>query len=103
MTSQFKTGQLNACGDLDEFAATRSERDQLRARIAFLESNYTDLWQAARDEIQLKEQEIEKLRILNERAIEGSTLRVYRVLRRVVGKLISLLRRITNRLLYFAR
>src|SRR5579864_109258 len=93
MTSQFKTGQLNAYGDLDEFAATRSERDQLRARIALLESNYADLRQAARDEIQLKEQEIEKLR----------TFGVYRILRRVIGKLISLLRRIAKKLRYFAR
>ena len=62
MTSQSRTGQLNAYSDLDELAATRREREQLRARVALLESNYADLRQAARDEIELKEQENEKLR-----------------------------------------
>ena len=36
MTSQFKTGQLNACSDLDELAAMRIEREQLWARVALL-------------------------------------------------------------------
>jgi len=103
MTSQFKTGQLNACSDLDELAATRSEREQLRARVALVESNYADLRQAARDEIELKEQEIEKLRTLEKPIIAKQTGRIYRILRRVVGKLISLLRRIAGRLPYFAR
>jgi glycosyltransferase involved in cell wall biosynthesis len=98
MTSQFKEGQLNACSDLDELAATRSEREQLRARVALLESNYADLRQAARDEIELKEQEIEKLRTLKQSIIAKLTGRIYRIFRRVIGKLISLLRRIAGRL-----
>ena len=97
MTSEFKTGQLNGCSDLDELAVTHSEREQLRARVALLESNYADLRQAARDEIELKEQEIEKLRT------RPIIFRIYRILRRVIRKLISLLRRITRRLPYFAR
>lgn len=96
MTSQFKTEQLNPSSDFDELAATRNERDQLRDRVALLASNYADLWQAARDEIELKEQEIKKLRILKEpkRA---------RLKRRAIGKLISLLRRISERFPAVAR
>src|SRR5262249_12703709 len=48
--------------DLDELAATRGERERLRARVALLESNYADLGRAARAETELKEQEIAKLR-----------------------------------------
>lgn len=98
MTSQLKTGQMNAFSDMDELGATRSEREQLRARLALLESNYADLRQAARDEIELKEQ---KIRRLEEPRIEK--LRIYRIQRRVIRKSISLLRRIAGILPYFPR
>lgn len=101
MTSQLKKDRLNPHSD--ELAVTRSERDQLRARVALLESNYADLRQAARVEIELKEQEIEKLTgSATNQPAGGSSFRAYRGLRRLIGRFISLLRRAVTKSPYFA-